>query len=126
MKKTISIISIVIVAILLGWFARGFWDSIFFLEGRVHIVNTFYDNSPILVTFPSGEKIECTLPKGASRNFFIGKTGEGGMKVMVGNKELKCDSYVTTHNDLIVLTITENEVLQSSIYGRLIKLLQSD
>lgn len=116
-KLLVIIIVVLLFAGLSGWFAKSIWDSVFYLHGRVHVVNTLPVKVTVSVTFPSGENREFILNKSQSKNLYIRNTGEGSIKVAVDNKEIECGSYVTSLNPLIVITITKDEAIVTAIYN---------
>ena len=120
MKKLISkLILWFIIAVLFtaaGWFSKGAWDSVFYLHGRVHIVNTLSTKPDVSLTFPSGEIFELKFDKAHSKNIYVGNTGEGSISVVVDGEKIKCDSYVTSVNGLIVITITNEEAIFSQVF----------
>ena len=119
--KKIKLLIIIIIALfftgLLGWLTRSVWDSVFYLHGRVHVVSALPMKANISITFPSGKKKEFELDRFQSKNLYIENTGEGSITVVVDNKELKCDSYVTSINPLIVLTLTAEKAIFSAVYN---------
>lgn len=120
--RKIKLLVIIMLALfftgLLGWFARSVWDSVFYLHGRVHVVSVLPRKANISITFPSGEKKEFELDSFQSKNLYIENTGKGSITVVVDNKQLKCDSYVmSSMNPLIVLTLTAEKTIFSAVYN---------
>ena len=110
MKKLIKFILTftgLLAAVVGTWFLRGATYNL----NQVNIVNTLNKDVNVRIIFPSEETHEFKLKKHLGKSFKVRKTGEGGITIFVDDKKLNCDSYVTSYNQMIILTITENEVI---------------
>jgi hypothetical protein len=98
-----------------SWFARGFYDDIMIFEGRFHVVNATGDEQNIVITAPSGLSWQATLRPGVSSDFKMKNTGEGGLNVQANGKGFGSIGYVTSHNNLSVIVISESTPVFSQI-----------
>jgi len=90
-----------------AWFLR----ELSYPEGQVHVVNSLEKDLSVSITFPSGENEQFEIKSESQHNFKVRSTGEGSIKVKINHQDIPCDSYVTSMNPLIVLTLKEDKAL---------------
>ena len=115
MKPSLIILGI-ITTFIVSWLGRGIYDEVFMNNNQFHVVNNSSVSADIKVQFPSGEEQSFKLEVGASSNFHVANTGEGGVSVFVNGKPRHPDSYVTSMNPPTVLIVNNETTLYSPIF----------
>jgi len=115
-KNKIFLIFTGLVMGLLAWSARGFYDELTLLEGHFHVVNHSEEEVEVSVKFPSGKSFEGTISRLGSVDFVVQETGEGSVEVTLNGKIVKKVGYVTSMNNIVVLTISPENVTFSQIF----------
>lgn len=105
----------VVCGVMIGWFARAIYDKLFFLEGTILVVNCTDQTLDITLDFPSGTSKQMTLNPKASHEYVETNTGEGDISVSIPGRTPENVGYVTTMNDIIVLSIDDNNTTFSQI-----------
>lgn len=122
MKKTkvlLLTLASFIVGLLCAWVLRGEFDKHFMMEGHFHIVSTASENFDVVLQFPSGESASFYLNSGDTHSFKETNTGEGSIIVFINGKDRDQIGYVTTLNNMIVLTVGDKETGFSQIFPSL-------
>ena len=115
----IAVVLIVIIAVTgSSWIVRGFYDRIFMYEGHFHITSTASEDYEIEISFPSGQSYSFGLPSLGSHTFVMTETGEGSIKVVVDGKVSEKVGYVTSMNNICVLSIGDRAVVFSQLFPR--------
>lgn len=115
----ISVVLFVIIAVTgSSWILRGFYDRIFMYEGHFHITSTASEDYDIELYFPSGQSYSFDLPSLGSHTFVMTETGEGSIQVVVDGKVREKVGYVTSINEICVLSIGDRVVVFSQLFPR--------
>ena len=118
-KKSLLIVFLLIVGGFCAWVLRGEYDKRFMMEGRFHVVSTSQQDHEVALTFPSGAQVDFTLKKSASFNFKQTDTGEGSIAVSIDGVDREPVGYVTSMNNIVVLTMDEEHVGFSQIFYKI-------
>lgn len=115
-KALLLTLASLIVGLLCAWVLRGEFDRHFMMEGHFHIVSTASENFDVVLNFPSGENESFKLKSGGTYSFKQTNTGEGSIAVVLNGKQRDEVGYVTSLNDIIVLTVGDKETGFSQIF----------
>lgn len=100
----------------IAWMARGLYDQLFLLEGHCHVVNHSVKDIEVRVGFPSGKFYDQKIPPLGNVDFIVKDSGEGPVEVTVNGTIVKKVGYVTSMNNVVVLSISPENVTFSQIF----------
>lgn len=105
-------------ALILGFIAVGAlsWTlcALTHNNGQIHVVNSLSQDQQVIIGFPSGHQERFEIKSEGSYTFKQIATGEGSLKVTLNGQEIPCDSYVTSINPLMILTLRADKALLTS------------
>ncbi len=97
-------------------YVRGVYNEFFMYHDHFYLINDSVADASIDVQFPSGTKRHFDLKKGASKDFVVYDTGEGGIFIFVNGEPRHPDSYVTSMNPLTILVVNDKTTSFSQVF----------
>jgi hypothetical protein len=108
--------AIALVLMVAAWTARGWLDEITMYAGRFHVINGTDSSALVSLTFPNGEQRNAALVPFGTIDWYLAQTGEGAIQVVFQGKDLGKIGYVTAHNNLSVICLTNGQAIFSQIF----------